>query len=100
MGAREGEFPTEKEQTMNEHREEIETRGQAVDAEIVELPLEVVPDWDEQVAEAEALCRLVDLHLDHEAQCRGLTDRRAFGPRHLCREQRVQMASDLCAAAR
>ena len=64
-----------------------------------ELPLQVVPDWDAQVRRATMLCRLMDRHLEYEARCRGLADRRAFQPEHLCPEQRVQVITDLYAAA-
>jgi hypothetical protein len=60
-----------------------------------DLPLPVVPDWDEQVRRAVRLCRLIDRHLEYEARCRGLADRKAFQPRHLCPEQQVQMITDL-----
>lgn len=63
----------------------------------VELPLEVVPDWDEQVRHATEVCRLIDRHLDHEAGSRGLSDSRKFCPRYLCPEQRIQMITHVYA---
>jgi hypothetical protein len=60
-----------------------------------ELPLRVVPDWDEQVRKATDACRLIDRHLDYEARGRLLLDLEDFRPQHLCPEQRVQMVSDL-----
>jgi hypothetical protein len=65
-----------------------------------ELPLKVVPDWDDQVERAESVCRLIDRHLDYEARGRVLQDRRDFRPQHLCPEQRVQMISDAYAVGR
>ncbi|MCC2669570.1 MAG: hypothetical protein K0Q72_2041 [Armatimonadetes bacterium] len=67
---------------------------------IEELPLRVVPDWDDQVRRAENLCRLIDRHLDYEARGRLLLDLEDFRPQHLCPEQRVQMLSDLYASSR
>ena len=68
--------------------------------EIEELPLRVVPDWDDQVRHANDVCRLIDRHLDYEAKGRLLLDLEDFRPQHLCPEQRVQMASDLYATTR
>jgi len=68
--------------------------------EIEELPLKVVPDWDEQVDRANALCRLLDRHLDYEARGRILRDLKDFRPQHLCPEQRVQMVTDAFGATR
>lgn len=65
-----------------------------------DLPLRVVPDWDEQVRRAEETCRLIDRHLDYEARGRLLLELEDFRPQHLCPEQRVQMVSDLYAATR
>jgi hypothetical protein len=59
------------------------------------LPLEVVPDWNEQLQKAEEACRLIDRHLDFEARGRMPRDLRDFRPAHLCPEQRVQMMTDL-----
>ena len=68
--------------------------------ETEELPLRVVPDWDEQVKSAAEVCRLIDRHLDAEARGRLLLDLADFRPQHLCPEQRVQMMSDLYAVGR
>ena len=65
-----------------------------------EIPLRVVPDWDQQVARAENLCRLLDRHLDFEAKGRILRQAHDFRPQHLCPEQRVQMISDAHATVR
>lgn len=65
-----------------------------VDIEVEDLPLRVVPDWDDQVKRATELCRLIDRHLDYEARGRLLLDLDDFRPQHLCPEQRVQMTSD------
>lgn len=65
-----------------------------------ELPLKVVPDWDNQVRRANEVCRLIDRHLDYEARGRVLQDRNDFRPQHLCPEQRVQMMTDLRAVER
>lgn len=67
---------------------------------VEELPLRVVPDWDEQVRRANEVTRLIDRHLDYEARGRLLLDLEDFRPQHLCPEQRVQMISDLYAATR
>ena len=68
--------------------------------ETEELPLRVVPDWDEQVKSANEICRLIDRHLDSEGQGRLLHHLADFRPEHLCPEQRVQMMSDLYAVGR
>lgn len=65
-----------------------------------QLPLRVVQDWDEQLARAEQVCRMIDRHLDFEARDRLLTDLDDFRPEHLCPEQRVQMAADLYVTTR
>lgn len=72
-----------------------------VDEEVIEeLPLRVVPDWDDQVKKANELSKLIDRHLDYEARGRLLLDLDDFRPQHLCPEQRVQMVSDVYAATR
>ncbi len=68
--------------------------------EVDDLPLRVVPDWEEQARRATELCRLVDRHLDYEARGRLLLDLDDFRPQHLCPEQRVDMVSDLYGATR
>jgi hypothetical protein len=72
-----------------------ETIQNIVLPEIEELPLKVVPDWDEKVEQATKVCRLIDKHLDFEAKGRFLSDRQDFRPEYLCPEQRVQMVTDL-----
>jgi hypothetical protein len=68
--------------------------------EVEELPLRVVPDWDDQLRRGDEVCRLIDRHLDYEAKHRQLMDLDDFRPQHLCPEQRGQLASDLYAATR
>ncbi len=75
---------------INAHAPEVE-----LEPGIEELPLRVVPDWDDQVKKAEDMTRLIDRHLDYEARGRILRNLRDFRPQHLCPEQRVQMVSDL-----
>lgn len=70
------------------------------EVETEELPLRVVPDWDDQVKRANDACRLIDRHLDYEARHRLLVDLDDFRPQHLCPEQRVQMISDMYACSR
>ena len=70
------------------------------DTETEELPLKVVPDWDDRVRRADVLCRVIDRHLDYEAAGRSLRDLRDFRPQHLCPEQRVQMITDAYAITR
>jgi hypothetical protein len=65
-----------------------------------ELPIPVVPDWEEQVRRATVLCRLVDAHVEYEAAGRILERKLDFRPNHLCPEQRAQMVTDLYAALR
>ena len=65
-----------------------------------ELPLRVVPDWDEQVRRADELSRVLDRHLDYEARGRLLLDPQDFRPQHLCPEQRVQCLTDMYALTR
>jgi hypothetical protein len=72
-----------------------------VDNEVIEeLPMRVVPDWDEQLRKANEACKLIDRHLDYEARGRLLLELEDFRPQHLCPEQRVQMVSDLYASTR
>lgn len=72
----------------------------STELETEDLPLRVVPDWDDQVKRANEVCKLIDRHLDYEARGRLLLDLADFRPQHLCPEQRVQMVSDLYAATR
>jgi hypothetical protein len=67
-------------------------------AEVTDLPLKVVPDWDEQVEHASRVCRLIDRHLNFEARGRCCAQATDFRPEHLCPEQRVQMVSDMYGA--
>jgi hypothetical protein len=78
----------------------VQTLPVATDTVTEELPLRVVPDWDEQLRRANEVCRLIDRHLDYEARGRLLLELEDFRPQHLCPEQRVQMSSDLYAATR
>jgi hypothetical protein len=73
----------------------IEVWQQNTEVELTELPLKVVPDWDEQVRHAAEVCRLIDRHLAHEARSRGLSPGKRFCPRDLCPEQRIQMITDV-----
>jgi hypothetical protein len=84
---------------MIDNRMELEELHFAT-PEVEELPLRVVPDWDEQVKRANDACTLIDRHLDYEARGRLLSHLQDFHPQHLCPEQRVQMVSDLYAATR
>jgi hypothetical protein len=84
---------------MYEDVPRIELFDQHTNFELPDLPLRVVPDWDARVRLAAGICRLIDRHLDGEARGRGLSDHRAFSPRDLCPEQRVQMITDVYAAA-
>ena len=63
------------------------------------FPIPVVPDWDEQLRRADAVCRLIDRHLNYEAQGRCLRNPANLLPGFLCPEQRVQMLTDLYGAA-
>ncbi|MFN3648382.1 MAG: hypothetical protein ACK47B_02275 [Armatimonadota bacterium] len=81
-------------------REVLVDTGRRTDEQVEELPLRVVPDWEEQVKRGSEVCRLIDRHLDYEARGRLLLDLDDFRPQHLCPEQRVQMLSDLFAVTR
>ncbi|MGV3722404.1 MAG: hypothetical protein ACO1SX_15965 [Actinomycetota bacterium] len=78
----------------------VQTLPVATDTVTEELPLRVVPDWDDQLRRANEVCRLIDRHLDYEARGRLLLELEDFRPQHLCPEQRVQMCSDLYSATR
>lgn len=78
----------------------VDTMPRVDETEVQDLPLRVVPDWDEQAKQATEMCRLVDRHLDYEARGRLLLDLDDFRPQHLCPEQRVQMVSDLYGGTR
>jgi hypothetical protein len=90
---------TTEENAMDEDVTGSERWHQNTEVEPQELPLKVVPDWDEQVRHAAAVCRLIDRHLDHEARSRELSDSTRFSPRDLCPDQRVQMITDTYGAA-
>lgn len=64
-------------------------------SEPVELPLRVVPDWDEQVQRASHLARLIDRHLDYEADSRPALEADRLTPIRLCPEQRVNLLTDV-----
>ena len=78
-------------------QDEVTTQLRESACEYQPLPIEVVPDWSQQVRRATELGRFVDRHLDHEAGLRHIRDRSDFRPRELCPEQRVQMVTDLSA---
>lgn len=78
----------------------VDTLPRVDEGAIEELPLRVVPDWDDQAKKANDMAKLIDRHLDYEARGRLLLDLDDFRPQHLCPEQRVQMVSDLFAATR
>ncbi len=78
----------------------VDTLPRVDEGVIEELPLRVVPDWDDQAKKANDMAKLIDRHLDYEARGRLLLDLDDFRPQHLCPEQRVQMVSDLFAATR
>ncbi len=70
------------------------------------LPLETVPDWQEQLAAGERLARLIDRHLDHEEELRRehcgtliLDPDPWLTPSCLCRAQKVAVISDAFAVA-
>ena len=68
------------------HELDIASHAPEIEREIEELPLRVVPDWDDQVKKADAMTRLIDRHLDYEARGRILRNLRDFRPQHLCPE--------------
>jgi hypothetical protein len=59
------------------------------------LPLRLVPDWEEQVAKATEVCKLIDQHTDYEAAGRLCYDAHDFEVKHLCPEQKVSMVTDV-----
>jgi hypothetical protein len=65
--------------------------------EIVEVPLRVVPDWEDQLRVATRMARLIDRHLDYEAYSRSIVEAEQLSPRRLCSEQRVDLATDISA---
>ncbi|MDO8683266.1 MAG: hypothetical protein Q7N50_07295 [Armatimonadota bacterium] len=70
---------------------EVETVVERTDVD--ELPLKVVPNWDELVSKANRLAEVIDRHLDFESKLQG----RDLRPVTLCPEQRVSLATDLSA---
>jgi hypothetical protein len=65
--------------------------------EPIEVPLRVVPDWEEQLRAATRMARLIDRHLDYEAYSRSVVEAEQLTPRRLCPEQRVDLATDISA---
>jgi len=65
--------------------------------ETTEIPLRVVPDWDDQVRQATRMARLIDRHLDFEAYSRTVVEAEHLSPRRLCPQQRVDLATDILA---
>ena len=65
------------------------------DASPTELPLRVVPDWDEQLARADSLCRLIDRHLKFEARRHSPDSSEHFRPEDLGAAPRVQLIADV-----
>lgn len=58
-----------------------------------ELPLTVVPDWDELVTKSNEMAKVIDRHLDYESIYQG----HDLNPAGLCPQQRVNLVSDLTA---
>lgn len=58
-----------------------------------ELPLPVVPDWDNLVNKSTEMMKVIDRHLDYESIYQG----HDLNPAGLCPQQRVNMVSDLTA---
>lgn len=58
-----------------------------------ELPLPVVPDWDNLVAKSNEMAKVIDRHLDYESIYQG----HDLNPAGLCPQQRVNLVSDLTA---
>jgi len=79
-------------------RERIGIAPQEVDGLIQlpdtdELPLPVVPDWDNLVSKSNEMAKVVDRHLDYESIYQG----HDLNPAGLCPQQRVSLVSDLAA---
>jgi hypothetical protein len=77
--------------------EDLMAQPSITDVDVEELPLRVVPDWEEQLHGASQVCDLIDRHLDYEARGQGVRMPRDFSPQDLCPEQRIQMITDLYA---
>lgn len=58
-----------------------------------DLPLPVVPNWDELVTKAGEMAKVIDRHLDYESIYQG----HDLNPAGLCPQQRVNLVSDLTA---
>jgi hypothetical protein len=78
--------------------DEIRTSPQPV-IEPSELPLPVVPDWDELVKQSSFMAKLIDRHLDYEERGRRLLPNERLTPIGLCPEQRVNMVTDIVAVS-
>ena len=76
-------------------RYDLRELEQICDASPTELPLRVVPDWDEQLARADSLCRLIDRHLKFEARRDSPVAPEQFRPADLAAEPRRQLIADL-----
>jgi len=85
---------------MQEERLRIRSVEALPDATPTELPLPVVPDWDEWARRATQMTRLIDRHLDYEAYSRSLVEAEQLTPRRLCPEQRVNLITDMVAVTR
>jgi DICT domain-containing protein len=65
--------------------------------ETIDVPLRVVPDWEEQLRAATRMARLIDRHLEYEAYSRSVVEAEQLTPRRLCPEQRVDLTTDILA---
>lgn len=63
--------------------------------ETIDVPLRVVPDWEDQLRVANRMARLIDRHLDYEAYSRSVVEAEQLSPRRLCPEQRVDLTTDI-----
>jgi hypothetical protein len=72
----------------------------APEHEIDDVPLRVVPDWEDQLRVATRMARLIDRHLDYEAYSRSVVEAEQLSPRRLCPEQRVDLTTDIQAVVR
>ena len=70
-----------------------QTKPTAEKRDLDEMPLPVVPNWDELVSRANRMVEVIDRHLDFESKLQG----RELRPVTLCPEQRVSLVSDLSA---
>jgi len=78
--------------------EEVRTEVRPA-VEPAELPLPVVPEWDDLVKQASQTARLIDRHLDYEERGRRLLPNERLMPIGLCPEQRVNMVTDMLAVS-